>query len=121
MKEPEFLSLAMKYYDNPQCTHIGEFSDDMNKFIYLKKLLFRVKRNNDMNERLILNHIITLHNLFGIVTPDLLFYKIDEEYWDLLATFLLFLNIMPEHIPDLNVHLTDLTINTTIMEILKNQ
>lgn len=111
----------MKYYDNPQCTHIGEFSDDMNKFIYLKKLLFRVQKNNDLNERLILNHIITLHNLFGIATPDLLFYKIDREYWDLLATFLLYLNIMPEYIPDLNVRLNELTINSAIMEILLKQ
>lgn len=105
----------MRYYDNPQCTQIGEFSDDLNKFVYLKKLFFRAKRNNDVNERLILNHLITLHNLFGIVTPDLLFYKIDKEYWNILSTFLLYLNIMPDHIPDLDVHLDECIIDETIM------
>ncbi len=114
-----FLSLAMKYYDNPQCVNVEEFTDDLNKFIYLKKLFFRAKRNNDINERLILNHIITLHNLFGIVTPDLLFYKIDKEYWNILATFLLYLNLLPEQIPDLHVYRHELEIDKHLLKNLK--
>jgi len=119
MKESVFLSLAMQHYDNPQCVNVEEFTNDLNKFIYLKKLFFRAKHNNDMNERLILNHIITLHNLFGIVTPDLLFYKIDKDYWNLLATFLYYLNLLPEQIPDLNVYRKNITLDTQLLNILK--
>lgn len=113
-----FLSLAMKYYDNPQCVNVEEFTNDLNKFVYLKKLFFRALRKNDVNERLILNHIITLHNLFGIVTPDLLFHKIDKEYWNILATFLLYLNLLPDHITDPKVNKNELTIDNNLLTIL---
>jgi len=109
----------MHHYDNTQCTSIAEFEEDLKRFSYLKKLFSRYAENGDLKSRLILNHIIVLFNLFGIVTPELLFFKIDKEYWGVLATFLVYLNKMPETIPEFGIRLSDLTLDPTIADTLK--
>lgn len=117
--EQTFLLIAMHHYDNTQCTSIAEFEEDLKRFSYLKRLFARYKENNDLKERLILNHIIVLYNLFGIVTTELLFFKIDKEYWDILATFLVYLDRMPAEIPEFGVKLSELTLDDEIVETLR--
>ena len=87
---------AMKHYDNQQCHTIQEFEEDLKRFLYLRKLLNRYKRDSDLKERLILNHIIVLYNLFGQAATEMLFFKVDEEYWPALCTFLVYLNRLPD-------------------------
>ncbi len=88
---------AIKHYDNPQAVGEKEFYDDMKRFKYLKRLFKKYSKTSILKERLILNHIIVLQNVFG---PEpvkvLLFYKINQEHWSLLKTFLVFLNYMVE-------------------------
>ncbi len=119
LNDASFLRLAMHYYDNSQCINLDEFQEDLNRFKYLKKLFHRYKENGDLKERLILNHLIVLYNLFGIITTDFLFFKTDKKHWDILATFLVFLDRMPESIPDLDVRLTDLSLDSFIIERLR--
>lgn len=114
-----FLLLAMHHYDNPQCVNIAEFEEDLKRFGYLKKLLFRYKEYGDLKERLILNHIIVLYNLFGVITTEFLFFKIDEQYWDVLATFLVYLNRMPEKIPEIGVDLAKLKLDVNVLYELR--
>ena len=64
LNESNFLIYAMHHYDNTQCYSLNEFEDDLKKFLYLKKLLSRYKNNGELKERLILNHIIVLYNIF---------------------------------------------------------
>ena len=91
------LLFALKHYDNPQCEGEKEFYDDMKRFKYIKRLLKKYKVDGVIKERLLLNHIIILNNVFG---PDacatLLLYKIQPEYWPTLKSFLLYLNIIRE-------------------------
>ena len=91
------LLFALKHYDNPQCEGEKEFYDDMKRFKYIKRLLKKYKVDGVVKERLLLNHIIILNNVFG---PDacatLLLYKIQPEYWPTLKSFLLYLNIIRE-------------------------
>ena len=108
----------MHHYDNTQCTTISEFEEDLRRFAYLKKLFGRYKDNNDLKERLILNHIIVLYNLFGIVTTELLFFKIDKQFWNILATFLVYLKLMPDHIPELGIDLAELDLDENIISVL---
>ena len=110
----------MHHYDNTQCTSIAEFEEDLKRFAYLKKLFGRYRENGELKERLILNHLIVLHNLFGVVTPELLFFKIDKEYWDVLATFLQYLQLMPEEIPEFHIRLSDIQLDTHVQEVLRN-
>ena len=88
---------AIRYYDNPHCESEAEFQDDMKRFKYIKRLLRKYHETGILKERLILNHIIVLNNLFG---PDacvtLLLFKIQPDYWKALKSFLLFLNLLRE-------------------------
>lgn len=119
INEQTFLTTAMKFYDNPQCFGLKEFENDLKKFLYLKKLFNRYLECGELRERLIINHIIILFNLFGVATPEMLFFKIDKEHWNLLATFLVFLDRMPEQIPEFNINLADLELDSTVTDILE--
>jgi len=119
LNESNFLVFAMHHYDNPQCHSLQEFEEDLKKFLYLKKLLSRYKNNGELRERLILNHIIVLYNIFGDNATQMLFYKIDESCWDTLVTFLVYLDRMPETIPELNLVLSDVVLDETIISTLR--
>ena len=89
------MMFAIKHYDNPQCEGEKEFYDDMKRFKYIKRLLRKYKDTGVIKERLLLNHIIVLKNLFGAeACVTLLLFKIQKEYWETLKSFLLFLNII---------------------------
>lgn len=119
LDDNSFILTAMRFYDNSQCISLKEFSLDLKKFMYLKKLFNRYLDNGELKERLILNHIIVLHNLFGIATTELLFYKTAKEHWNLLGTFLIFLDRMPESVPEFNLERNDIEIDRFVLDILE--
>ena len=107
------VMFAIKHYDNPQCAGEKEFHDDMKRFKYIKRLLRKHKDTNILKERLLLNHIIVLNNLFGAeACVTLLLFKIQREYWETLKSFLLFLNILRDD------ELTNVIENKNVLEIL---
>ena len=92
-----FKLFAAKHYDNPECLDIEEFNQDLSRFKYLKRLLRRSELTGDLQERLILNHVIILYNVFGIKACNkMMWYKINEEHWHYIKPFLIFLNYLPE-------------------------
>ena len=94
--EENFLMLAMREYNNMQCTDVEEFHDDLKKIKYIKRLFNIYKNDGQLKERLILNHLIVFYNVFPTYAGTrILFYKIEEQFWPMLKTFLLFLNRMP--------------------------
>ena len=98
LNDDNFIIYAMKAYDRPNCI-MSEFEEDLSRIKYVKRLIKRYKTTGELKERLILNHIIVLANVFGIEpSARMLFFKIDKEDYDILKTFLLFLNFMPRHI-----------------------
>ena len=60
------LMYAIKNYDNPHCEGEKEFEDDLKRFKYIKRLLRKYYDTKVLKERLLLNHIIVLNNVFGI-------------------------------------------------------
>jgi len=93
-----WLMFAMKNYDNPQADGEEEFQEDIKRFKYLKRLLKKHHEGGDLKERLILNHIIVLTNVFGVdASSTLLLFKIDPEYWSVLKTFMVYLHMIPEN------------------------
>lgn len=116
INEHTFLTIAMRFYDNPQCLSVKEFEEDLRKFFYLKKLFNRYTETGELKERLIINHLVVLHNLFGVATTELLFYKIEEKHWNILATFLEYLDRMPDQIPDFNINKSDMTLDSFILD-----
>ena len=119
LNDNNFLIFAMNHYDNPQCHSLDEFDEDLKKFLYLKKLITRYKKDNDLKERLILNHIIVLYNIFGQNATRMLFFKLDKEYWDVLVTFLIYLGHMPETIPEYNIILSDIKLDEKVIAVLR--
>jgi hypothetical protein len=94
--EENFDLFAAHYYDNPQCENAAEFYDDLKRFKYLKRLFNRYLNYGDLQERLILNHLIVLYNVFGITPANqMMFHKMEVEYWSTLKTFLVYLNYIP--------------------------
>ena len=119
LNEDNFLIYAMHHYDNPQCHSLEEFEEDLKRFLYLKKLLSRYKKDGELRERLILNHIIVLYNVFGDATTNMLFYKIDSSYWSVLITFLVYLERMPEEIPEYSIKLSDYMLDERVISSLR--
>jgi hypothetical protein len=119
LSEDNFLVYAMHHYDNPQCHNIEEFDKDLRIFLYLKKLITRYKQSDELRERLILNHIIVLYNVFGDAATNMLFYKIDEKYWDVLVTFLVYLERMPESVPQYGIRTSDISLDENIINALR--
>ena len=91
------IMFAIKHYDNPQCEGEAEFHDDMKRFKYIKRLLRKYQETGVLKERLILNHMIVINNVFGAdAASTLLLFKIEPEFWSVLKSFMNFLNMLPE-------------------------
>ena len=122
LNEDNFMMYAMKCYESPNCV-MSEFEGDIKRTKYLKRLFRRYKVTKTLKERLILNHIILLNNVFGPeVTARILFYRIDERDYDILKTFLLYLNILPEVVKGIrgkSIHITEIPVDMNIAEILR--
>ena len=121
LNDENFMIYAMKCYSAPNCI-MSEFEGDIKRTKYLKRLFRRYKVSKAVKERLILNHIILLNNVFGLeATARILFYRIDERDYDILKTFLCYLNIMPEVIQGIkgkNIYSAEIPVEINIAEIL---
>ena len=93
-----FHAFALQNYDDPQCTDIEDFEEDLRRFRYLKRLLHRYHNNGEMRERLMLNHLITLFNVFGYEPcMRMMKFKVKEKsYWKSIKTMLLYLGYVQE-------------------------
>ena len=123
LTEENFLMFAMREYNNMQCTDIEEFYDDLKKIKYIKRLFNIYKNDGQLKERLILNHLITWYNVFPIYAGTrILFYKIEEQFWPMLKTFLIFLNRMPDKIGSIRgkeIKSTDIKLDDGIVTKLR--
>ena len=61
-----WLLFAIKNYDNPLSVTYDDFEEDLQKFKYIKRLLRRYDTTGELKHHLILNHIITLYNVFNV-------------------------------------------------------
>lgn len=122
LTDDNFMMYAMKCYISPHCI-MSEFESDLKRTKYLKRLFRRYKVTKVLKDRLILNHIILLNNVFGIeATSRILFYKIDERDYDILKTFLAYLNICPNEVKGIkgyNIDVTKIPLDPNVITILR--
>lgn len=113
---------AMKIYDKPNCI-LSEFKEDMKRFNYLKRLFKRYRKMGEMRERLVLNHLVVLYNVFGAeALSRLLFFKMSKDDYSILKTYLLFLSCMPEIVKGIKGHdilSSDIAVDMTIAKVLR--
>ena len=123
LNDDNFLLYAMKAYERPSAV-MSEFEEDLKRIKYIKRLIKKYKVTGDLKERLILNHIIVLYNVFGPeATVRMLFYKFDEEDYDVLKTFLLFTSLMPSIVVGIkgkNIYSGDVTVDLFVGRRLRN-
>mgnify|MGYP003333330731 FL=1 len=122
LTEENFLIFCAKIYDNPAMHSTTEFIEDLDRIKYIKKLITRYLDTGELKERLILNHIITLHNCFGDQLAKILFLKLENHY-HLIKPFLIILNALPDIISNVGshsiVHTDDISMDQTIIEALR--
>lgn len=95
LDESNILLYAAKHYINSQCCDTVEFYEDLNRFKYIKRLFNKYIESGDLKERLILNHLTVLYNVFGVEpTTRILFVKLATQY-HLLKPFLVLLGTLP--------------------------
>jgi len=113
----------MKMYENPQCADLDEYNDDMKTFKYIKRLLNRYENTGELKDRLILNHLNLICNVFTPpVAARILFFKIELPFWSTLKTFLIFLSAMPDIIPSVRGELirsSDIAVNFDVANKLR--
>ena len=123
LNEGNFLMYSMKEYNNIQCIDIEEFYDDLKKIKYIKRLFNIYLNDGQLKERLILNHLIIFYNVFPIQAGTrILFYKIEEQFWPMLKTFLIFLDRMPDKIESIRgktILATDIKLDEGIVTRLR--
>ena len=122
LNEDNFVMYAVKCYTSPSCL-MSEFEGDLKRTKYLKRLFRIYQATKNIKERLILNHIILLNNVFGPeATTRILFFRIDEKDYDSLKTFLLFLNILPKTVMGIrgkNIDTDLISVDMKIADILR--
>lgn len=113
LNNDNFMLYAARHYNNPQCTDMDEFNEDVQRFKYLKRLLGRYEKG-DLQHRLILNHIIVIYNVFGIDHANkMMFYKMEQKHWSAIKTFLVYLSYLKEDT------FVDVPLDENIVEVLR--
>lgn len=106
LTEENFNDFCQTCYFNSECSGKNEYSDDLKKIKYVKRLLQKIHKHKTLKsirERLILNHIIILRNVFGEEnSARILFFKLEPRLHSYLKSFLVFLEFTVRDIPEVN-------------------
>ena len=113
---------AAARYDNPSCHSTAEFQDDLKRFKYIKKLLTRYATTGVLKERLILNHIVVLNNVFGAIALVRMLATKMPEQMRYIKPFLLLMELLPEVIVDVggvNIITDDIPLDQGVVDALR--
>lgn len=113
LTDDNFLFFCAKHYNNPQIMRTEEFMEDINRIKYIKKLITRYVDAGELKEKLILNHIITLHNCFGQNLAKILYLKLEKQF-RYVKPFLVMLNVIPRNIYNVGDYTT---VNTDLIDM----
>ena len=109
LTEQNFITFALYNYFSDEHINIEEFTKSLKTITYINRLL---KKDDNVNHRLILNHIIITSNTFGVKpTVEMLLFKISKDRHIKIRTYLYFLNYLYEE--------DAMDIDEELMDILK--
>ena len=125
LNDKNINSFMISSYANPQCVSIEEFEEDTKIPKYVKRLINRYVSSGELKARLILNHIILFYNVFDNKSATrILFYKLEDQHYSVLKTFLVYLNYMPdvvEMIDGKNIVSSDIPVCQEVVDILRSE
>ena len=105
---------AAQHYHNPKCMDSEEFFEDLKRIKYIKRLLNRYRDSGVLSERLILNHLIVIFNVFGYDAGlNILELKVELDQWHVLKPFLIFLKAIK------NTEYTNIEMDKLVVERLR--
>ena len=110
LNKDNFYLFAIRNYDNPLSSTQEDFEEDLRRFKYVKRWLKKYHDTGDMNNHLLLNHIIVIFNCWNDAAIPMFFYKIEQIYWPYLKSFFIYLNRIPEY-PRTHIHELEHNIN----------
>ena len=118
LNEDNYMMFAIRNYDNPQAITSEDFYDDLKRLKYIKRLLRRYKKTGVLKTHLLLNHFLSVYNVFGDAATPLLFYKIDVDLWSSMKSFVIYLGRLPE-VPKTSLHdvMVDLDVYKALTEV----
>jgi len=117
-----YILFAAKNYDNPLCKGVDEFNEDLARIVYVKRLLRKYHRTGELKDRLLLNHIITVYNVFGTdAATRLLFFRIEPQLHPMLKTFIVYLDFLGNrsNTPE-GIDILDIPLDPQIIERLRS-
>lgn len=121
LNDSNLLFYAIRHYDNPSCVTMQEFEADLQIPHHIKRLIAKYRRDGELRERLLLNHILSFTNVFGPqCAVRILFYKLDEKDYGVIIPFLSFIGMCPEivhGVPD-NVIVSKIEQDSYVVEVL---
>ena len=124
LNDENFMIFAIKAYNKPNCV-MSEFYEDLKRIKYVKRLFIKYHKNKEIKERLVINHLIVIYNVFGANSATrILFYKVDEKYYTILKTFLIFLNYMPKYVMGIRgkkIRSSEIPVDLKLADILRKQ
>lgn len=96
LDESTFLLYAAQHYGAVGSASMSEFYEDLGRIKNVNRLVRRYTRTAVLSERLILNHLVALYNVFDPhALTRMLVYKL-YAYLDILKPFLVYLNYWPD-------------------------
>ena len=108
-----YLFAAHNYY-NPKGANQQDVEEDLKRFKYIKRLVNQYLKSGDLSERLILNHIIVVFNVFGIEAGvKILALKLAGRHWPVVKPFLIYLKYIT------NEDLTGIDMDHHVVNILR--
>lgn len=123
LSDENFLIYCARHYDNPQCHSTEEFVEDLKRIKYIKKLITRYVDSDVLKDRLILNHLIILYNVFGAEhMPRILYLKMRSQF-KYIKPFLIFMGVLPEKIYNIReeavINTDDIPMDDAIVQALR--
>ena len=122
--ESNFLLYAAKHYANPHCYDTVEFYEDLSRFKYIKRLLNKYEETGEIKDRLIINHLTIIYNVFGAEAGTrLLFLKL-RDYLHLIKPFLIMMGTLPDVVKKIgiegkDIHTSDIQMDEIIVGVLR--
>lgn len=122
LSKENVMLYAIKSYNTPNMI-MKEFASDYRRIKFIRSLFKKYITTGILKERLILNHLIILYNVFGVdAATRLLFQRMDKEYYSQLKTFLVYLYCMPDvvtGIDGVNIISSDIIMDDFIINTLR--
>ena len=123
--ESNVLLYAARFYDNPNCYDTVEFYEDLKRVSYIKRLFNKYKETGELKDRLVINHLIVLFNVFGSFANKILFLKL-TDYLEILIPFLICIDRCPKEIKNIGIdnktiYTSSINMDNNIIEMLREK